>query len=210
MIEINEGDFHAPMSPRWCDHYRYFSSDSYFGKRLAENARHFYAWYLSRDINPEMHTKTFELLCKIMQIAHISQSGGYFLTAFEEKDALQAFAELSDTLFYRKIENGEINERLAKILSNITENNVKAKMISYITSVEYLVNIRNEDIVPENVLVEFKNQLTTMINEVNPNLPDIHAEAISRCLKELIDKPQERFEDMLVDLKNICKQWLNL
>ncbi|GAB4184486.1 MAG: hypothetical protein Tsb0015_00470 [Simkaniaceae bacterium] len=208
MVDINGGDFQAPISPKWLDYSPPYPSGSSFGNKLFENVSHFYAWYLSWDSKPSNHTETFELLSRIMRIAQVSKEGGNFLSSFQEKDALEAFSDLSDDLSYGKLENPEINDRLNKILAHLTDNNPKAKVVSYITSLEYLINIRNADIIPKPLLEDFKAQFSSLIEKLNPNLSDINAEAISRHLKEILQSPPGRFEDILSEIKDMTKKWL--
>ena len=62
--------------------------------------------------SPSSQPQIFEILSKILRIAHLSSTGGRFLSKKEEKKAIQRLVQLKEDLYDRKVHHSAMDEAL--------------------------------------------------------------------------------------------------
>ena len=136
--------FHAPLSPTYKEHSPLDTPG--VGQKLFDTTLDFYAWYLSWVREPNLHSPTFKILSQIMRIAQVSLTGGRYLSEKDEAHALLKLEQLKDKLFDGTIKSEEILGSLSDILENVIHCNPKARLVSYITEIEYVFYLNSAEL----------------------------------------------------------------
>ena len=157
-----------------------------YGQQLFDQVSEFYAWYLSWNTAPKAHAQAFELLSRIMRIAQVSKEGGLFLTQDEEQKALSVLNTLREELFNGLCHHQEIPSYLLKIIQTLTLANPKARLVARANELEYLLCVRAP---AAEGRARYQLLLDHIVNQVNPQLPNTYAHAISQGLAKIIENP---------------------
>jgi hypothetical protein len=177
------------------------------GQTLFNCASEFYAWYGSWDLLPEQHADTFARLSELMQIAHVSLSGGRYLTEKEERRAVDSLMQLREDLYIGAVKQEEILKTLLAILQQLTESNPKAKLVSCATQLEYRLCIRpRKNDAPQSV-ERCRVTLEGIISQVRPDLLDINAYAAAQGLANLLAHI-DAIEDACAALQEAIYRWI--
>ena len=204
-------DYEAPLHPfgKESHGHKHDKLKHTIGIALFEKTFNFYAWYLSYDSNPSKHHHVFELLSILMQIAKISFEGASILSLEEEHRTLKELHELSDSLSNGKIKNQDLSKSLDKIITGLINNNAKAKLITLLMKLEYRVCIHNEEEFSESLQKKFKELLSTALEHIDSNLPNLIANTVARDLEALhkttlhADTFLKKFNDTVTLLKHV-------
>lgn len=204
-------NYEAPLHPFGRDSHgqKHDKSKHPIGIELFEKTFNFYAWYLSYDHHPSKHHRVFELLSILMQIAKLSFEGAALLSLEEEKRTLKELYELSDSLSNGKLKNQDLFKSLDKIITELTNNNSKAKLITLLMKLEYKVCIHNEGDFNESLQKKFKEILSTAFEHVDNTLPNLIANTVARDLESLYKTPLngdsflKKFNDAVVLLNHV-------
>ncbi|MBS0649781.1 MAG: hypothetical protein JSR93_01340 [Verrucomicrobia bacterium] len=201
-------DFEAPISP-WTD--REFpsikSSSKPNGQQLFEQVSDFYAWYMSWDITPSDHAKTFELLSRIMRIAQVCKDGGLFLTYDEEEKALKSLSSLREDLFDGFCRQHEIGANLLKIIQILVTSNPKARLVARTNELEYMLCVYAPPSQNEAEKARYQLLLDQILRKVTPSLLDTHAHAVSQGLAKIIENVNT-IENIHEEILKATKHWL--
>ncbi|MBS0654137.1 MAG: hypothetical protein JSR39_11510 [Verrucomicrobia bacterium] len=201
-------DFEAPISP-WTDReYPSIKGSSRpNGQKLFDQVSEFYAWYMSWDITPRDHAKTFELLSRIMRIAQVSKDGGLFLSDEDEENALKSLSSLREDLFDGLFHHQDIGQNLLKIIQMLTTTNPKARLVARTNELEYILCIYGPPSQNEEEKGRYQRLLDQILKKVTPSLLDTHAHAVSQGLLKIIENPNaiDNFHEAILQA---TKHWL--
>ena len=205
-------DFEAPISPwngRGADreHPSLMGSARPSGQRLFDQISEFYAWYLSWDISPKVHAKTFEFLSRIMRIAQVSKDWGHFLSDEEEQKALKLLSSLREELFDGLCRQQEIPQTLLNILQLLTNSNPKARLVARTNELEYILCVNAAPSQPPEIRTRYQLLLDHILNQITPNLRDTHAHAVSQGLSKIIENPNA-IADIHAAILQATQRWL--
>lgn len=204
-------NYEAPLHPFERANHTRNNPDSkqLVGIELFEKTFNFYAWYLSYDHQPAKHHQVFELLSLLMQIAKLSFEGSAILSSDEERHTLKELYELSDSLSNGKLKNKDLHKSLEKIITHLTNNNAKAKVITFLMKLEYKVCIHNEDNFSESLQKKFKESVSNALEKIDASLPKLIATTVARDLESLYKSTLheetflKRFNEIITLLKHI-------
>lgn len=147
---------------------------------FGDQAVAFYSWYQS------IRQKGFpqEGYHALQYIMKISEQG----TATQEEKT-NASEKLS--LLMEAIEEGsktldQIPHELDKIVDGLTNHNAKNRVVMQATKIQISFNLSGLE-APH----EFEEVINTLLGRVNPEMPSIQAEKISRTLQEALDQPED-------------------
>ncbi len=174
---------------------------------LFAHASELYAWYASWLDLPSSQPQIFEILSKILRIAHLSSTGGRFLSKKEEKKAIQRLVQLKEDLYDRKVHHSAMDEALLKILYQLVESSAKALIIAYATELEYRYLIRPRRKQSPEALEAMRATLSGVVGKLTPDLPDLNAHAIAQGFARILENrtPQKLLNAALQDA---IKGWL--
>lgn len=150
---------------------------------FATQAESLYAWYQSIR-RPTFPRKGFIALQIIMQIGHQGTA-----TVEEGKEASRRLSDLAEALDGGEVTLDKIPEEVSRILDVLVQSNPKSRVIMQATQIEIAVNL-HQHTAPE----EFNKMMEKLLRKVNPTMPHMQAEAISRILQEVLESPQEKGE----------------
>lgn len=173
-----------------------------FGKRLYNKVFHFYCWFLSRDINPEMHRELYKKLSIIMQIAKISFEGGYFLKEGEENTASHEFDDVTEELNSGMIKTQRLPEALQNIIKHLLIN-PKSKLVYELMHLEYFILIENPINLPSDAQEEFKLLINDAFKQITPRLSELQAQTVSRQIEKIRTSKEDN--DLILKIKDILK-----
>lgn len=175
---------------------------------LFAHASELYAWYASWLTSPSTQPQIFEILSKILRIAHLSARGGRFLPKKEEKKAVNRLVQLKEDLYDRKIHHTAMDEVLLKILYLLVESSAKALVIAYATELEYRYLIRPRRKQCPEALEAMRATLAGVVAQLTPSLPEINAHAIAQGLAKILEN---RTPQKLVNgaLQEAIKGWIS-
>lgn len=201
-------DFEAPPSP-WTDRSRQlpYTSTPTRGQRLFDQVSDFYAWYMSWDINPNAHAKTFELLSRIMRIAQVSKDWGLFLSIEEEEKALKLLGLLCEDLFDGLCRQEEIPQHLLKMIQLLTISNPKSRLVARTNELEYILCVHAQPSEPSEAKLRYQTLLNHILTQVTPQLLDTHAHAASQGLCKIIENPKA-VKDIHAAILAAIERWL--
>ena len=197
-----DGNFFPPHSP-FSGNRKHPEREA--GHHLYHETAEFYAWFMSWVPHPSTHRSTFQYLSRIMRIAHVSTTGGKFLSGAEEQSALGKLSHLREELYNGNIHFHEIEGNLLLILHSLIQANPKAKLVAHATELEYLLCISNPS-TPSNA-EQYQNFFNRVIEQIKPELPDIHAQAIAQGLSRIVDN-HKQISDVHRALNDAIKGWL--
>ncbi len=189
----------------------FFAPPSPLGRQgdgtLFSHASELYAWYAAWLQIPSSQTQIFEILSKILRIAHISSSGGQFLSKKEEKKALLRLIQLKEDLYDGNISHSNMDEVLLSILHQLAESSAKALLIVYATELEYRYLIRPRRKQSLDALEAMRATLAETVSKLTPALPEINAHAIARGFARILDNhtPQKLVNGAL---QEALKGWI--
>ncbi len=182
-MDYVSGNYQAPSSP-WPQES---SSHHPLGQSVYDQAHALCAWYCSWVENPSKHPQTFEYLSRIMRIAFVSLSQGHYLTTGEENKAKGTLEALGRNLYAGNTRHEQIPDILLGAINDLTESNPKARLVDHTTQLEYLICIRPGQ--SEEVQAECKKLLDGIVEQINPDLPDINAQAVAQGLSQILQNP---------------------
>ena len=176
------------------------------GSALFNETSQFYAWYLSWERSPSEHKETFSLLSTIMQVAKVSLEGGLYLSKESEEEATSHLQTLGDRLMNGSYSTHEISGAIESILSNLTENNPKAKLIAKSTLLQYKMVMHQDAHPGEHLAADYHEAMSRLTAKVTPSLGDLDAEKLSRELTKLINGNASP-EVTLENLNEVLNHW---
>ena len=133
------------------------------------------------------YPQNFHCLTLIKHLAEVSISGGKFLTNKEEDKLVSELAQLKEALFFGNLKHSQIPEQIDQMLSTLTNANAKAKLVVQITKMQCTLNLRSENEQDQAI----KKLMDRIICNITPDLPEIHAIAISKELSMALSPPKK-------------------
>ena len=189
----------------------FFAPSSPLGQQgegtLFSHVSELYAWYAAWLQVPSSQPQIFEILSKILRIAHLSEAGGQFLPKKEEKKALSRLIQLKEDLYDGKIIHSNMDEILLNILHQLVASSSKALLIAYATEIEYRYLIRPRRKQSLEALEVMRDTLADTMSKLTPALPEINAHAIARGFARILEN---RTPQKLVNgaLQEALKGWI--
>lgn len=154
-------------------------------KSFQTEAEAFYLWYQSVR-QPTSPTEGYKGLQYIMQIGEKGTA-----TKEEAITASKELRALMDDLEGGKKTLDQIPYEIEKIVDHLIENNPRNRIVMQATQIEIAVNLSKLE-TPD----EFKEMMQSLLKKVNPEMPNIQAEAISHILKEGLKSQDMNMKDL--------------
>ena len=157
-------------------------------------AEAFYSWYQSIR-QPTSPTEGYRGLQYIMQIGEKETA-----TEKEASTASEELKELMEDLDGGRKTLDQIPYEIERIVDHLTENNPKSRIIMQATQIEIAVNLSQLE-APE----DFKDIMQALLQKINPEMPNIQAEAISHALQEGLSQRKVDMKDLKGKIFSLLK-----
>jgi hypothetical protein len=176
-------------------------------KNTEELAQEFYLWYLTQNPNYQDHKNTKKYLSILMRIAQVSLRGGHFIKEKEEKLACDQVNCLRNEFKDGHIKHFELPSLLEPIIQNLTQANIKAKVVAHTTELEYILCIQPIHKHPQETIDNFQKILNHIIEQITPDLPEYKAQAVAQGLFQILHHASE-IPDLSRALNQSIEGWL--
>ncbi|MES2198838.1 MAG: hypothetical protein V4489_01540 [Chlamydiota bacterium] len=174
------------------------------GKQLFNSASDFYSWYMSWIHVPSSQANVFRILSELMRIALLSAEGGKYLSFPDEDTGIKNLSRLKENLCDGNLKKEATFQELKSLVSNLTAQNPKAKLVSCATELEYQFCI----LPPPSTHSEYlQNYLNKLLKCVTPSLLEIQAYAISQIMGKILENPPLHKEAGYT-LEKEVEQWI--
>ncbi|QVL58253.1 MAG: hypothetical protein KFB93_04010 [Simkaniaceae bacterium] len=157
-------------------------------------AEAFYSWYQSIR-QPTSPSDGYRGLQYIMQIGEKGTA-----TQEEGNLACEELKALMEDLDGGRKTLDQIPYEIGRIVDHLTETNPKSRIVMQATQVEIAVNLSQLDN-PD----EFRDMMKSLLQKVNPEMPNIQAEAISHALQEGLDQQKVNAGDLKGKIFSLLK-----
>lgn len=159
------------------------------------------------------YPNNFRAFTIVKRMVDVSISGGFFLSHEEKKKMFFALQELQDGLFSGYIKHIEIPKAIEGMLSSITENNSKARLVTQTTKIESLIHAQLKNEISVDPIEPTKQLMERIISKITPSLPEMNAMAAAKELhlfwEKIVNHPSE-IKKAFPSLEGSLKQWLNI
>lgn len=187
------------------------------GQRLYDRITEVYTWYISNwyafgrrayeSNRGDLDEQIRRTLTHIKRIADVSLQGGDFLTRSEEERTLAKLGDLIEDVSSGQTSRHELPDALARLTSELTSKNPKAKLVFQATELEYLLCINPIAGQPADLTASYEQMLSQIIRQITPQMPDHNASAISQGLAKILEQGN-RLGDLNYALYEAIKRWI--
>jgi len=171
-------------------------------------AEELYFWLMRSTSEPKTHADTFQILSQILRIVQMSNKGGNYLPASQEREAFMALLNIKEQVQDGKVQRQYLLEATQNILQRLIYENPKAELIAHATEIEYLFCIHSKYSSSEEAEYRqrFKKYLKKLTHTVQGPLSTTEAKAIAQIMRQIVKNPQNFSRDPYQTLMDSLKK----
>ncbi|MBS0603642.1 MAG: hypothetical protein JSS60_01250 [Verrucomicrobia bacterium] len=187
------------------------------GQQLFDDVTEFYSWYISSwymasnepssSESSQKSDATRKILSLIKRVAEVSMSGGNFLSDKEESKAVDALSDILQDLNSGRLRKQDLPEALQQVMTDLTNDNPKAKVVFQTTELEYRLCINPAPGQSKELTGQYQQSLSLIIERITPEMRDINASAIAQGLSQILDNPETEI-DISGAINKAVKDWI--
>ena len=175
------------------------------GGLFLESLSEFYTWFMSCLKDPISHSGVFKSLSLLMRIATRSLEGGHYLTPSLEQKGIRVLFAIKEELLLGMRKQTEVLASLKKLIDDLTVQNIKAKLVLYLTELEYECCIYKK---PSTQNQKFQEYLTQLNQLITPAFLEIKASAIVQILRRTLETQKKTHLDLEISIQQEINKWI--